>query len=96
MHEFLPTDGGYDSVALKADRELGALTKKFNLLNGRELQKITVKSHKCILTMPLLEGLDGVEKMSKSKNTIGIGITEPANTMFAKVMKVSGREDEMM
>lgn len=89
VHEFLyPLIQGYDSVALKADLELGGTDQKFNLLVGRELQKDFGQEPQCILTMPLLEGLDGVEKMSKSKNNY-IGITEPANTMFAKVMSIS-------
>ncbi len=89
VHEFLyPLMQGYDSVALKADLELGGTDQKFNLLVGRELQKDYGQEPQCILTMPLLEGLDGVEKMSKSKNNY-IGITEPANTMFAKVMSIS-------
>lgn len=93
VHEFLyPLMQGYDSVALKADLELGGTDQKFNLLVGRELQKDHAQEPQCILTMPLLEGLDGVEKMSKSKNNY-IGITEPGNTMFAKIMSVS---DEMM
>jgi len=93
VHEFLyPLMQGYDSVALKADLELGGTDQKFNLLVGRELQKDWDQEPQCILTMPLLEGLDGVDKMSKSKNNY-IGITEPANTMFAKVMSIS---DEMM
>ncbi|MGZ3182610.1 MAG: tyrosine--tRNA ligase [Telluria sp.] len=93
VHEFLyPLMQGYDSVALKADLELGGTDQKFNLLVGRELQKDYGQESQCILTMPLLEGLDGVEKMSKSKNNY-IGITEPANTMFAKVMSIS---DDMM
>ncbi|MBX9899428.1 MAG: tyrosine--tRNA ligase [Burkholderiaceae bacterium] len=93
VHEFLyPLMQGYDSVALKADLELGGTDQKFNLLVGRELQKDYGQEPQCILTMPLLEGLDGVEKMSKSKNNY-IAITEPANTMFAKVMSIS---DEMM
>lgn len=93
VHEFLyPLMQGYDSVALHADLELGGTDQKFNLLVGRELQKDFGQEQQCILTMPLLEGLDGVEKMSKSKNNY-IAITEPANTMFAKVMSVS---DEMM
>jgi len=79
---------GYDSVALRADLELGGTDQKFNLLVGRELQKDYGQEPQCILTMPLLEGLDGVEKMSKSKGNY-IGITEPANTMFAKVMSIS-------
>jgi tyrosyl-tRNA synthetase len=93
VHEFLyPLMQGYDSVALHADLELGGTDQKFNLLVGRELQKDYGQEQQCILTMPLLEGLDGVEKMSKSKNNY-IAITEPANTMFAKVMSIS---DEMM
>jgi tyrosyl-tRNA synthetase len=93
VHEFLyPLMQGYDSVALKADLELGGTDQKFNLLVGRELQKDYGQEPQCILTMPLLEGLDGVDKMSKSKNNY-IGITEPANTMFAKVMSIS---DPMM
>ncbi|QBI03629.1 tyrosine--tRNA ligase [Pseudoduganella albidiflava] len=93
VHEFLyPLMQGYDSVALKSDLELGGTDQKFNLLVGRELQKDWGQEPQCILTMPLLEGLDGVDKMSKSKNNY-IGITEPANTMFAKVMSIS---DTMM
>jgi len=93
VHEFLyPLMQGYDSVALKSDLELGGTDQKFNLLVGRELQKDYGQEPQCILTMPLLEGLDGVEKMSKSKGNY-IGITEPANTMFAKVMSIS---DTMM
>ena len=89
VHEFLyPLMQGYDSVALKADLELGGTDQKFNLLVGRELQKHYGQEPQCILTMPLLEGLDGVEKMSKSKNNY-IGITEPANTMFGKLMSIS-------
>ncbi|MFJ3044212.1 tyrosine--tRNA ligase [Herbaspirillum chlorophenolicum] len=89
VHEFLyPLMQGYDSVALKSDLELGGTDQKFNLLVGRELQKDYGQEPQCILTMPLLEGLDGVEKMSKSKGNY-IGITEPANTMFAKVMSIS-------
>ncbi len=89
VHEFLyPLMQGYDSVALKSDLELGGTDQKFNLLMGRELQKDYGQEPQCILTMPLLEGLDGIEKMSKSKNNY-IGITEPANTMFAKVMSIS-------
>jgi tyrosyl-tRNA synthetase len=79
---------GYDSVALKSDLEIGGTDQKFNLLVGRELQKDYGQPQQCILTMPLLEGLDGVEKMSKSKGNY-IGITEPGNTMFAKVMSIS-------
>lgn len=93
VHEFLyPLMQGYDSVALKSDLELGGTDQKFNLLVGRELQKDFNQEPQCILTMPLLEGLDGVEKMSKSKNNY-IGITEPGNTMFAKLMSIS---DTMM
>jgi tyrosyl-tRNA synthetase len=89
VHELLyPLMQGYDSVALRSDLELGGTDQKFNLLVGRELQKDYGQESQCILTMPLLEGLDGVEKMSKSKNNY-IGITEPANTMFAKVMSIS-------
>ena len=89
VHELLyPLMQGYDSVALKSDLEIGGTDQKFNLLVGRELQKDYGQSPQCILTMPLVEGLDGVEKMSKSKGNY-IGITEPANTMFAKVMSIS-------
>jgi len=89
VHELLyPLMQGYDSVALKSDLEIGGTDQKFNLLVGRELQKDYGQPQQCILTMPLLEGLDGVEKMSKSKGNY-IGITEPANTMFAKVMSIS-------
>jgi tyrosyl-tRNA synthetase len=89
VHEFLyPLMQGYDSVALKSDLELGGTDQKFNLLMGRHLQAEYGQEPQCILTMPLLEGLDGVDKMSKSKNNY-IGITEPANTMFAKVLSIS-------
>ncbi|MCG2591397.1 tyrosine--tRNA ligase [Ramlibacter sp. XY19] len=89
VHEFLyPLMQGYDSVALKSDLELGGTDQKFNLLMGRHLQAEYGQEPQCILTMPLLEGLDGVEKMSKSKNNY-IGVTEEANTMFAKVMSIS-------
>ena len=89
VHEFLyPLMQGYDSVALKSDLELGGTDQKFNLLVGRHLQAEYGQEPQCILTMPLLEGLDGVEKMSKSKNNY-IGITEDANTMFAKVLSIS-------
>ncbi len=89
VHEFLyPLMQGYDSVALKSDLELGGTDQKFNLLVGRELQKDYGQEPQCILTMPLLEGLDGMDKMSKSKNNY-IGITEPANTMFGKLMSIS-------
>jgi tyrosyl-tRNA synthetase len=89
IHEFLyPLMQGYDSVALKSDLELGGTDQKFNLLMGRHLQGEYGQDPQCILTMPLLEGLDGVEKMSKSKNNY-IGVTEDGNTMFAKVMSIS-------
>lgn len=89
VHEFLyPLMQGYDSVALKADLELGGTDQKFNLLVGRELQKEYGQEPQCILTMPLLEGTDGVEKMSKSKgNYIGIG--EAPDSMFGKLMSIS-------
>ena len=93
VHEFLyPLMQGYDSVALRADLELGGTDQKFNLLVGRQLQKDYGQEQQCILTMPLLEGLDGVDKMSKSKNNY-IGITEPGNMMFGKLMSIS---DSMM
>ncbi|MDO9075346.1 MAG: tyrosine--tRNA ligase [Rubrivivax sp.] len=89
VHELLyPLMQGYDSVALKSDLELGGTDQKFNLLVGRALQAEYGQEPQCILTMPLLEGLDGVEKMSKSKGNY-IGITEDANTMFAKVLSIS-------
>lgn len=89
IHEFLyPLMQGYDSVALKSDLELGGTDQKFNLLMGRHLQAEYGQEPQCILTMPLLEGLDGVEKMSKSKGNY-IGVTEEPNTMFAKVMSIS-------
>jgi tyrosyl-tRNA synthetase len=89
VHEFLyPLMQGYDSVALKSDLELGGTDQKFNLLVGRHLQAEYGQEAQCILTMPLLEGLDGTEKMSKSKNNY-IGISEDANTMFAKVLSIS-------
>ena len=89
LHEFLyPLLQGYDSVALKSDLELGGTDQKFNLLIGRHLQQEYGQEPQCILTMPLLVGLDGVDKMSKSKNNY-IGITEDANTMFAKVLSIS-------
>ena len=89
LHEFLyPLLQGYDSVALKADLELGGTDQKFNLLMGRHLQQEYGQEPQCVLTMPLLVGLDGVDKMSKSKNNY-IGITENANTMFAKVLSIS-------
>jgi tyrosyl-tRNA synthetase len=93
VHEFLyPLMQGYDSVALKSDLELGGTDQKFNLLMGRHLQQEYGQEPQCILTMPLLEGLDGVEKMSKSKNNY-IGINEDPNTMFAKVLSIS---DDLM
>ena len=89
VHEFLyPLMQGYDSVALKSDLELGGTDQKFNLLVGRHLQQEYGQEPQCILTMPLLEGLDGIEKMSKSKGNY-IGISEDANTMFAKVLSIS-------
>lgn len=93
VHEFLyPLMQGYDSVALRSDLELGGTDQKFNLLVGRALQTEYGQEPQCILTMPLLEGLDGVEKMSKSKGNT-IAITEPANDMFAKLLSIS---DEAM
>ncbi len=89
IHEFLyPLVQGYDSVALKADLELGGTDQKFNLLMGRELQKHEGQTPQCILTMPLLEGLDGVNKMSKSLGNY-IGITEPPGEIFGKIMSIS-------
>ncbi|MBC8058576.1 MAG: tyrosine--tRNA ligase [Rhizobiales bacterium] len=88
VHEFLyPLMQGYDSVALKSDLELGGTDQKFNLLVGRALQSEYGQEPQCILTMPLLEGLDGVEKMSKSKGNT-IAITEPPNGMFAKLLSI--------
>ena len=93
IHEFLyPLIQGYDSVVLEADVELGGTDQKFNLLMGRELQKAYGKSQQTILTMPLLEGLDGVQKMSKSLGNY-IGISEPAKDIFGKIMSIS---DELM
>jgi tyrosyl-tRNA synthetase len=89
IHEFLyPLCQGYDSVAMKADIELGGTDQKFNLLVGRELQKHYGQQPQCVLTMPLLEGLDGVNKMSKSQGNY-IGITEPAKEIFGKLMSIS-------
>ena len=89
IHELLyPLMQGYDSVALKSDLELGGTDQKFNLLVGRALQSEYGQEPQCILTMPLLEGLDGMEKMSKSKNNY-VAITDHANTMFAKVLSIS-------
>ncbi|MBX3617645.1 tyrosine--tRNA ligase [Nitrosomonas sp.] len=93
IHEFLyPLIQGYDSVALKADLELGGTDQKFNLLMGRELQKHFGQPQQCILTMPLLEGLDGVNKMSKSLNNY-VGITENPKDIFGKLMSIS---DQLM
>lgn len=93
IHEFLyPLIQGYDSVALKADIELGGTDQKFNLLMGRELQRHFGQSPQCVLTMPLLEGLDGVNKMSKSSGNY-IGIAESPTEIFGKLMSVS---DELM
>ena len=93
VHEFLyPLMQGYDSVALKSDLELGGTDQKFNLLVGRELQKEYGQEPQCILTMPLLVGLDGVEKMSKSKGNY-VGISEAPNEMFGKLMSIS---DDLM
>lgn len=93
IHEFLyPLLQGYDSVALNADLELGGTDQKFNLLMGRELQKQAGQSQQCVLMMPLLEGLDGVNKMSKSLDNY-IGINEPPNIIFSKLMSVS---DDLM
>ena len=93
IHEFLyPLCQGYDSVAMKADAELGGTDQRFNLLVGRELQKHYGQAPQCVLTMPLLEGLDGVSKMSKSLGNY-IGIYEPPNEIFGKVMSVS---DDLM
>jgi tyrosyl-tRNA synthetase len=89
VHEFLyPLMQGYDSVALKADLELGGTDQKFNLLVGRELQKEYGQEPQCVLTMPLLEGTDGVDKMSKSKGNY-IGISESPASMFGKLMSIS-------
>jgi tyrosyl-tRNA synthetase len=93
IHEFLyPLVQGYDSVAMRADMELGGTDQKFNLLMGRELQKFWGQSPQCVLTMPLLEGLDGVNKMSKSLGNY-IGITESPEQIFGKIMSIS---DELM
>lgn len=93
MHELIyPLMQGYDSVALKADLELGGSDQRFNLLVGRELQRQYGQEAQCILTMPLLVGLDGVNKMSKSKKNY-IGITDTADEMFGKVMSIS---DDLM
>lgn len=93
IHEFLyPLIQGYDSVVMKADVELGGTDQKFNLLVGRELQKIYGQEPQVVMTVPILEGLDGVQKMSKSLNNY-IGVSEPSNDMFGKVMSLS---DELM
>jgi tyrosyl-tRNA synthetase len=93
IHEFIyPLVQGYDSVALKADIELGGTDQKFNLLMGRELQKHFGQPAQCVLTMPLLEGLDGINKMSKSLGNY-IGVTDTPQEMFGKLMSVS---DDLM
>jgi tyrosyl-tRNA synthetase len=93
MHELLyPLMQGYDSVAMKSDVELGGTDQKFNLLVGRELQKDFGQEPQCILTTPLLEGLDGVNKMSKSLGNY-VGIAEPPREIFGKLMSIS---DELM
>ena len=93
IHEFLyPLVQGYDSVAMKADIELGGTDQKFNMLVGRELQRQYGQTPQVVMTMPILEGTDGVQKMSKSLNNY-IGVAEPANEMFGKIMSVS---DELM
>src|SRR5437764_3764055 len=93
MHELLyPVVQGYDSVALEADVELGGMDQKFNLLVGRDLQREFGQEQQIVLTMPLLEGLDGVQKMSKSLSNY-IGINEPPNEQFGKVMSIS---DDLM
>jgi tyrosyl-tRNA synthetase len=93
IHEFIyPLVQGYDSVALKADIELGGTDQKFNLLMGRELQKVHGQSPQCVLTMPLLEGLDGINKMSKSLGNY-VGITDTPQDMFGKLMSIS---DDLM
>ena len=93
IHEFLyPLLQGYDSVALKSDIEIGGTDQKFNLLMGRELQKHFGQTPQCIITMPLLEGLDGVQKMSKSSKNY-IGINEPPEIVFAKLLSLS---DDLM
>ena len=93
LHEFLyPLMQGYDSVVLNSDLELGGTDQKFNLLMGRDVQRFFGQDVQCILTMPILEGLDGVDKMSKSKNNY-IGLKDEANQMFGKIMSIS---DELM
>ncbi|HEY3565296.1 MAG TPA: tyrosine--tRNA ligase, partial [Casimicrobiaceae bacterium] len=89
IHEFLyPLAQGYDSVALRTDVELGGTDQKFNLLVGRELQRHYGQEPQCILTLPLLEGLDGVNKMSKSLDNY-VGITEPPSSIYGKLMSIS-------
>ena len=91
IHEFLyPLMQGYDSVALQSDLEMGGTDQKFNLLVGRELQKQHGQAQQCVLTMPLLVGTDGVDKMSKSKNNY-VGVTETPSNMFGKVMSSSDK-----
>jgi tyrosyl-tRNA synthetase len=93
IHEFLyPLIQGYDSVAMKADVELGGTDQKFNLLVGRQLQELYGQKPQVVITMPILEGLDGVQKMSKSLNNY-IGITDSPDDMFGKIMSIS---DELM
>ncbi|MCG9745532.1 tyrosine--tRNA ligase [Shewanella sp. Isolate8] len=93
IHEFMyPLLQGYDSVALEADVELGGTDQKFNLLMGRELQKAAGQKPQAVIMMPLLEGLDGVKKMSKSAHNY-IGVSEPAGEMFGKIMSIS---DDLM
>ncbi|MEL0254837.1 MAG: tyrosine--tRNA ligase [Burkholderiaceae bacterium] len=93
LHEFLyPLMQGYDSVVLKSDIELGGTDQKFNLLMGRDVQRFFGQEVQCILTMPILEGLDGVDKMSKSKNNY-VGLKDDADQMFGKIMSLS---DELM
>ena len=93
IHEFIyPLLQGYDSVALESDVELGGTDQKFNLLMGRELQKQFDQKPQCIITMPLLEGLDGINKMSKSMDNY-IGVDEPAEIIFAKILSIS---DDLM
>src|SRR5690606_22380672 len=93
IHEFLyPLIQGYDSVAMKADVELGGTDQKFNLLVGRQLQEAFGQKPQVVITMPILEGLDGVQKMSKSLGNY-VGIAEPPDEMFGKLMSIS---DELM
>src|SRR3990167_8042351 len=93
IHEFIyPLLQGYDSVVMESDIELGGTDQKFNLLMGRELQKHYNKPQQCIIMLPLLEGLDGVNKMSKSLNNY-IGVNDAPNDMFGKIMSIS---DDLM